>query len=471
LQIKQRICFSECTTKLRFPQLDNFFSITSPHRLTEKDKALKLNSMRLHVPIHLILLAGFLAAPAQGKPEDRPLEPIDVNHAMGLRLWDQEVLWEEDADTVAGRAGWKEESKTSTSSSYRKYPFPAEEVFGRKAYSLSLHGAEGKAAAVSIIFANKGDVERMFEPDPTWPDHRIKREAEQFTRNYQRVVQEDFRSLSKTLEELFGQHSTERLGASRQTTEQARRWDWQGHTFLLSSPNNEFTVLRIIPTEEAGPTVGVERIAKNDLREELAGRVVREENGDVMITEIPMVDQGPKGYCVPATWERVLRYMGIPADMNVLAMAGDTGVGGGTSTTAIATGANMLIQRHGRRLASSRGRINASTLAPHIDRGLPIMWTMYVVPEINELISSRTRERKQVTDWEEWKKSLDPFRRAARQIKTERDAGHVCMIIGYNRQTGEVAVSDSWGPAFALRWMTMEEAEAVSQGEFQIIQP
>ncbi|GDY18595.1 hypothetical protein LBMAG55_19180 [Verrucomicrobiota bacterium] len=51
-----------------------------------------------------------------------------------------------------------------------------------------------------------------------------------------------------------------------------------------------------------------------------------------------MVNQGPKGYCVPATWERVLRYMGIPADMYVLAMVGQSGAGGGTSLSTLAAG-------------------------------------------------------------------------------------------------------------------------------------
>jgi hypothetical protein len=35
-----------------------------------------------------------------------------------------------------------------------------------------------------------------------------------------------------------------------------------------------------------------------------------------------MVDQGPKGYCVPATFERAMRTMGIDADMYLLAMVG-----------------------------------------------------------------------------------------------------------------------------------------------------
>ena len=48
--------------------------------------------------------------------------------------------------------------------------------------------------------------------------------------------------------------------------------------------------------------------------------------------------------------------------------------------------------------------------------------------------------------------------------------GHVCLIIGYNKLTGEVALSDSWGPSFAERWVTCEEAKDVSQDAFYVIQ-
>jgi hypothetical protein len=43
------------------------------------------------------------------------------------------------------------------------------------------------------------------------------------------------------------------------------------------------------------------------------------------------------------------------------------------------------------------------------------------------------------------------------------------MIIGYNKETGEIAVSDSWGPEFEERWVTAAEATAVSQGVFQVV--
>jgi hypothetical protein len=38
------------------------------------------------------------------------------------------------------------------------------------------------------------------------------------------------------------------------------------------------------------------------------------------------------------------------------------------------------------------------------------------------------------------------------------------MIIGYNKKTNELAITDSWGPNYAERWITVEEAQAISQG-------
>jgi hypothetical protein len=43
------------------------------------------------------------------------------------------------------------------------------------------------------------------------------------------------------------------------------------------------------------------------------------------------------------------------------------------------------------------------------------------------------------------------------------------LIIGYNKETNEIAFSDSWGERFIERWITIPEAEQVSQGRFYVI--
>jgi hypothetical protein len=48
---------------------------------------------------------------------------------------------------------------------------------------------------------------------------------------------------------------------------------------------------------------------------------------------------------------------------------------------------------------------------------------------------------------------------------------HICMIIGYNEQTEELAVSDSWGKKFELRWVPLGVADWASSGKLFMILP
>ena len=41
-------------------------------------------------------------------------------------------------------------------------------------------------------------------------------------------------------------------------------------------------------------------------------------------------------------------------------------------------------------------------------------------------------------------------------LEFRRGGGHICMIIGYNRQTDECCITDSWGPKYNQRWVPMK---------------
>lgn len=407
-------------------------------------------------------------APAQGQ-DPFPRSPNEVNAALGLSLFSPEIFWQDSAAEIAARLRWPEESKTSDSASYRSYA--SIDVLGSRAYSMVLHAGNDKPESLSFVFANKGDVDALIKVDPDARESEQRRAEKDMLRNYKRIIDNEGRVLREKLTELFGEPSRLKTGASSQTSELSYRWDWEGSSFLLAAPRGEYVTLRIVPSEGLDDS-GVERVRRTDLLQILANRVERRENGDVIITDIPMVDQGPKGYCVPATWERALRYMGIPADMYILAMAGNTEIGGGTATAAIADGAKQLVQRYGRRINAERAKLTIPGIARSIDKGIPLMWTMLSTEEFNRLADNRTKQRASVTDWDAWTKdSVAPARKNARNMKLDREAGHVCMIIGYNADTGEIAISDSWGPQFAERWVVLEEAQAISQGEVMFIQP
>ena len=97
------------------------------------------------------------------------------------------------------------------------------------------------------------------------------------------------------------------------------------------------------------------------------------------------------------------------------------------------------------------------------------MWAMFSTKEYNEIANGRTKERQGMTYPVAWKKAVADARKGQKPLQPNRNEGHVCMIVGYNKQTGEVAVSDSWGPDYEERWILGVEATQVSQGSMMVI--
>jgi len=403
-----------------------------------------------------------MAAPA-GAAET----PSRINERAGLPIFaDNAVLWDEDADAVAARLGLPPESRTSTDASYRLYPPEDARLFGRRPHSIALSAQNGKPVALNIIFANKGDSVGQFVRAA--PGERPPRPA-QLLRDYRRAIGEDDEALEAVLEDLLGPAEPERTGQGGKLQEKSRRRDWNGHAFLLVSVRDEYVALRIVPPAELDDASRPARVPAKELRARLSAQVERRANGDVIVRDIPMVDQGPKGFCVPATMERMLRHLGIPADMYLLAMAANTDPGGGTRVSDVIAAVGQTARRHGRRVVTLAGRPQTKSIREWIESGIPVLWAINTSSAVDDLINQRTRERRPVTDWTAWREALKAPRREARQLGRAGEEGHVCLITGFNEATGEIALSDSWGPEYAERWITEEEAAAISQGSMAVV--
>lgn len=389
-----------------------------------------------------------------------------VNKALGLELFADASLWDDDAKAVADRLAWPQESETTNDASYRLYPKDDYRVLGSRPYSCSFLAEQAKPSSLSLMFANKGDSVSI--ESKAAKDKAKAKERDSQIKDYKKAIALDSKDLGEKLTALFGKPVADRMGQGRTTSEVVRRWDWNGHAFLLAAPKDEYVALRILSVKSADEG-GRSRVTDAELFARAKTRVDRRPNGDVILKDIPMVNQGPKGYCVPATWERVMRYMGVPADMYVLAMAGQSGAGGGTSIQGIANGANAAVRSGGRKIETASVKIDSASVSKYIDRGLPVMWVMYSTKAYNDLANARTKEREGMSDAAAWKKTLAESRKGQKPLQPNRDEGHMCMIIGYNKETGEVAVSDSWGPAFEERWVHGAEATQISQGTVMVI--
>jgi len=381
---------------------------------------------------------------------------LELNQLLGIPLFADALLWDDAPAAVAERLRWPPESKTKTQSSYRFYPMQDYRILASRPYSAVLYGEDSRTLLISLVFANKGD----FKFDRVISDEQI--EA------MQEAIERDAETIEEQLTQELGTPDRQQFGSGRGIKQIIQRWNWKEHAFLLASQEGEYVSLKIMSSEAADNKGRGERISDAKLRELTTDNIITRSNGDVLISNIPMVDQGPKGYCVPATFERYLRYMQIPADMYLLAMAGQTQIGGGTSLSQIIESIDDYISSQSRSMKELRETIKVRTVQKYIDRGLPIIWTMYSTPQYNEYSNQRTLARQSVKEWQQW---ADEIKTEARDLELRKDimTGHACLIIGYNKDTDEIAVSDSWGPSYRERWISAEQAEQVSQGSIYLI--
>ena len=393
----------------------------------------------------------------------------EVNKALGIPLFGSGSLWEENDAMVANRLRWPQESKTTYEAGYRRYPYTFNtetRILGVRALALFLQGVNDKTARVSILFANKGDVAFFSSAREAQQQAATPRQPLNITGNMLRGLQDSMRkdkaTLESSLKTLFGDALPARTGRFATTAEAGQRWDWKGHTFLLVAPPNEYVLLRILPSASFDDA-DADRKSFVSAKANLSKRVERRENGDVLISDLPMVDQGRKGYCVPATFERVLRYYGLSEDMNILATAGKTGAGGGTSVETIQAATYNLLRDAGANISQKTFSGSIQEIKPIIDAGKPILFTHYSTEEFNKRVNERMAHRVAVTNWEEWKNNFLPSLKKTIPLQPDPMYGHICLIIGYNEKTREIAISDSWGPAATERWMTEEEARQIKQ--------
>ncbi|MDF7826269.1 C39 family peptidase [Pontiellaceae bacterium B12227] len=375
-----------------------------------------------------------------------PLHPVPweaMNELFGMPIWQDANLWDDPTAEAGERLELYKESKTSFMENYRSYPLGQRNVIDQPVYALALYGGTEFTESLSLIFLNLGDIP---------PNANTKKLIKQ--------IEESGEQMEMRLEDLLGKPDRDSLG-SGDLREKVWRWDWNGHAILLSVQENKYTAMRIMPIERAENGGKISRLSDAELRQRMAACVERRANGDVAITNIPMINQGPKGYCSPATWERYLRFVDIPADMYLLALAANTGAGGGTYSQDIIDATRNIISSNGRKLGKVGETPSVNKISTYIDKGLPVMWTFRSTPTFQLEASINTAERNG--------KETKLKRNQSGQDEDTNAGGHICLIIGYNEKTGEIAISDSWGPKYAERWVPAKAMEGLSYGTMNVI--
>lgn len=379
-----------------------------------------------------------------------------LNQALNLPLFSSEAdLWDESPAAIAARLGLAPESTTPGAETWRIYPGAPRPSLGAPAYMLALRSEEGRATELTIMFTNRGDHPAFNRTDGSTfvSPSAVKTFEADLARDFQTVRS----ALAAALPPEAAMDVPPQLRRARPG--ELALFSAGRHFILLHSRPGDLLSLRVLPAVQTTAA----RLSDDQLRQRWRSLITRRENGDVVLDRIPMVDQGPKGYCVPATFERLLRYAGIPADLYELATIGGTGHGGGTNVPSMIEGLGRTVRQANRRLEADRVKPSPATLSRFIDEGRPVLWSLSSTPEFNAYATAYTKARPSAP--EALRAYVEEHRRLGREVTFDPAAAHLCLLIGYNRVTGELAFSDSWGPDFAERWLPANAVQAASTGE------
>lgn len=256
----------------------------------------------------------------------------------------------------------------------------------------------------------------------------------------------------------------------------------------------EFVRLEISAPEKK---VGLLASATNTQRAKFSGltHIKRDAaSGDVWLGDVPMVDQGEKGYCVVAATERVMRYYGDKVDEHELAQVANTNTAGGTSSDAMVDALKKLSARLKVRvrevdkfdikeilaLIADYNRTAKKDKKPQLsDQGHMIdVGAMYREMDTDVLREVKTKNK---SDLHRFQRSIQahidqgvPLLWTVMLGKIpepgipQNAGGHMRLIIGYNNTKDEVLFSDSWGPGHELKRMKAEDAWTMTTGTMSI---
>ena len=375
-----------------------------------------------------------LLLPGEAIPE---ITPERLAQAAGLPLMPPEEGWTREAfEKAMQRSGLVFQGTPTRRSTYLRdrkiFGIPATEM-------LVVSDTSGKVTLVDVIYFNKGD-----------SAHR---------RNMRQRIKRAGLDLKKNLARLLGEAEREKFGA-KGLQNSTSVWKYGKVRFLVELRREEYTILHI--AYEDGSGEGKEKaVSKKEHvihRKELADNVRKNDAGDIWIENIPMVDQGPKGYCVPATLERILRYYGITrVTMHQLADAGETKQGGGTLVSHMNRAITQFRHQYGLDMRSC-GEVRVSSVKGYIEQGIPVMWVMYTNPGAVQFCALSRQQRSKARSPQEWLKTARKFRFPS------GGSAHMCLIVGCNEKTDEIAISNSWGDREIVpAWIPVRFALRISQ--------
>lgn len=233
---------------------------------------------------------------------------------------------------------------------------------------------------------------------------------------------------------------------------------------------------------------------------ELKNRVKRTPSGDIVIANIPMVDQGQKGYCAAAVTERLLRYYGRSLDQHEIAQLARTSAASGTNPDQMVAALRQIgdetkmdvtvLQdfdvREFEKTVADYNRAAKHAKKPTVEfmiRDGDAITIISPADAYHEMETDLLREVRVKRDgsMQQFKASITKYinngaplawgcivGKVPEKPETKGLGGHMRLIIGYNDQTREVLYSDTWGNGHELKRLPLPDAWMITLGLYSV---
>lgn len=266
-------------------------------------------------------------------------------------------------------------------------------------------------------------------------------------------------------------------------------WEWEGGAARLDASSKgkkkdfaaEFIRLKLGPDKDALDRGGAsDAVTRRDLKSH-----VKKEGSAVWLEGIPMVDQGQKGYCVPATVSRVFAYYGMDGiDQHALAQLCNSSGQGGTSYHEMQTALNDISRQFRFKVVNLDGSHSLDEMVAVYNKAAKKkkkaqltgfdVGAMEFDPEV--MLAARAGKPAMVKKW------LDPIRKGIdagqpvlwsvllgifpEEGLPQSNGGHMRLIIGYDLEQGVIYYSDSWGAGHERKKMPANRAAAITTARY-----
>lgn len=367
-----------------------------------------------------------------------------LNKVAGVAVAGRKSLWMESPETVGKRLRLHFSPDGKSDDRILSAKARGKIIFGVPANEIRIHAESSRTSQIDIFLLNKGD---------NAGGKKSKQNA------FKKLLRKQNKRLTKLFRDKFGNSRKVYFGSGK-LSRPVPAWEIGDSALLLDYSAEEYLIVHIVPSKNLNNRR--QKVAKDEKvasLKDFSGNVKKTDNGDVFIGDVPMVDQGAKGYCVPATMERLVRYFGISGiDMHKLAESFQTYAGGGTTIDDTVKGTRKVIGEYGLRMREG-SKLRFNTVIRNIDRGIPVLWFHYATREFKGRLdgSISLRGKKSINEWKEHLSEQE-------RISRGRTGAHVALLTGYNRETGEVAVSNSWGRRYQRAWVRFKDMERVDSG-------